>query len=510
MLQSPVADWETPISSPQSAISSPITDGVQVSPNSAPVSTATTGGDLPHFYETMSDVTSTDFIGESETAIIPDEKSVGHSVNASISSGASSLPSLASDAPLLALKDIGQYGMAFVRKLIDTQMYSNYCQWNKSSSDRTPALDGSIYRLPGSPIVGAPLRTDLDMASSILLSPKSADRDNNDNVEKNFDSLVEVFFIGLTGTVAMDAIQIQQQQAIYTTLYPTKHVLSDILNLSELNNTDRIEQFTKKVCKHSRALRRYIDKKILTRFNDELQDIQSKFHIDDFLACNGLICHGYCNTVICSEICANIWEKKVRKLRHQQAAYDIVCKRYEKHKHIKEEEPSSVVEMSKSKIEYITSSGARLEAVQHKRETLSQFHLRKAVIASSITTTVAATTTTSPGVKSMVSHQKKKHSPSSKHRRRHRKQHGREENVRARLFTKATSEHTNRTFASTTDTYILTLAKYFAKKEDKYIKKYYRRCQQRIQRFLSRFITYYRKKHYLQSIIYMCVDILFD
>ena len=51
--------------------------------------------------------------------------------------------------------------------------------------------------------------------------------------------------------------------------------------------------------------------------------------IDKLRYCNGLLCNGFCNTEICSEICVNMWACQVQSLRHEHMKYELLAKKFD-------------------------------------------------------------------------------------------------------------------------------------------------------------------------------------
>ncbi|RYH18824.1 hypothetical protein EON65_26840 [archaeon] len=413
------------------------------------------------------------------------------------------------------MKDIGQSGMKFLKKLMDTQMYSNYCQWNRSSvNPPTPALDGSVYRLPGSPMTGTPLNplnsvNTIDPMSPSAMTVNSLGVVEEENPqERSVDSLVELFAIALSGTIPSDVSQVNLALDAYKLLYP--ETIPEVIQatLDYCNSIDLIRDITSRISRSSRTLRKYIDRKIYARYEMPQSDLSYRFKEEDFFACNGLLCQGYCNTSQCTEICVQIWENKVHVLRHKKAAFDIVSKKYEKAGKPKLQNADTSVDLSMSKIEYVTSSGVRLEAFKHGRETFSQYTLRKQVIASAIQFSIPNFKARDEDIDEYEHKQSyieiKKPKKSSRLRYKERK-------VKGVLFsTKRTDvavaekkSGRQKVFAHTSNPYVLALARYFVKKESKFNNKYRKRCYQRIQRLCRKFVAHFRKVRYHRSVLYV-------
>lgn len=381
-----------------------------------------------------SDVTLTDFpVEENDPS------------NESFCSSSSSLPSLASDAPLLAVKEIGQNGLKFVKQLADTQMFSNYCQSLKLHSSTT-TVDGSIIGANTVVAGVAPTGVDKQGLSGVEADHHLYHTPNHHDLrfdeaildeEDNFDSISSLFDILLTGTVPLDAKAIQPYQKIYDSLYssqPKANVdlatyerewLSKISRL--LKNRDRLARYRKKLIK-SIALSSHSYTFSVAATNHPLNYLYESGEnqlggladglILDLKQCNGLVCNGFCNTAICTGICIELWTAKVKKLRHHQAAYEIVSKKYEKKskvpvntrvnpsyfesnsdqfQHLKrmtlESTFSSGIiggltlpenDRTPPKIEYLTKDGPHYEIFRHQRETESQYRQRKEITRESI------------------------------------------------------------------------------------------------------------------------------
>jgi hypothetical protein len=338
--------------------------------------------------------------------------------------------------------------------------------------------------------------------------------DDEEDEEENFDSITNLFEILLTGSLPVEKHQYEDLKQIYDELYspkdpssiyvtPTSIPLVTGQSLVDLSKYDQdfLSRVTR-VCKSRSRLQRYIKKLIKSIAISDLQSLSLDFPTSNdaqsalfsmqllspsrvqnqfqspqngstsFLSskkmtlrsCNGLICNGFCNTDLCSEICIQLWSAKVKKLRHHQVAYEIVSKKYEKRKSLtssstnanqvgnggagsNNEKESSVHDLKRltiesgtslttftdqysektsPKVEYFTKIGPHYEISRHKRETDSQYEKRKVIAEDSIRRTSGVHGLASPTNRKESSKSGKQHRHHHHHHHHHRHHHRQE------------------------------------------------------------------------------------
>jgi hypothetical protein len=483
--------------------------------------------------------------------------------NASFASSSSSVPSLKSDAPLLAVKEIGQNGLKFVKQLEDTQMYSNYCQSLKMHSSTT-TVDGSVEEKFDSP-EHPRFDRDIDKGFSTPFQ-----LDANDDSE-GFDSITNLFEISLTGTIAIDKPKLEQLHQIFEKLYPLDQQLPGPIDLSGYNQACIKEMTT--VSKSRSKLHRHIKKLIKSIAANELENIS--LDVASFTACNGLVCNGFCNTDLCSDICIQLWSAKLKKLRHHQVAYDIVSRKYEKKRtsypYLSGNTKSGLSDMGSPagdnrrltmessggtvttlgdasekafspKVEFITKvGGTHYEPFRHGKETASQYQLRKAIAEESMIRNNAAYAKLplSPTSRRLHESQNDNLEKAKPHHHHHHHRRGHNTNITAvSLFQRTETPISSLTasgrpifkklsitpfsppaeqlarkqksktvlkkrkllFDPDASRFTKALAKYYARKEEQLVKKYLKRSYARVESFLRKYVYFYRKLKFHHSI----------
>lgn len=373
-----------------------------------------------------------------------------------------------------------------MRKVIDTQMYSNYCQSLKVDEKGFWVIDGSFYNLDPSYV---PQSEDATVGKTFLSTEEKTEE---------FDSLLGVFEIMTSGTIAIKPEEFDALKKKYQCLYSndmTREKLSRLAPPTSASNKIIGLEKAKLTAHKQLALMRMAEGKRVA-----ISDI-GKYHMN---YCTGLSCQGDCNTELCSELCLSIWQKKVQRLRRKKAAFEAICLKYEK----RANEDANISDTNQypdgssiasplngtSRIEFILKDGVRLEPLRHGRETESQYLKRKEVVSQNIISKIA------------------KSGPSVRHKRR--------KSVTALSFEHATNisaaddlqchkrDIKKRVFASgNCDDYTYALAAHFAKKESKLVQKYFKVNRAIVYRFIRRFVAYCRRMAFRQSVIY-CQSIM--
>lgn len=266
---------------------------------------------------------------------------------------ASSLPSVQKDAPVLP-NDIGEAGLIFLSRLSVTQLYSAYC-YSKSSKKREEqevddVWDAYKYREHHLATVAEELGNSEEklekvsinesMPNSLLLSgstksihnqvnvPNEPEHDEDSSTLKE-DPLILLFQIMLSGTVPISQRRFDELKKYYD-------------ETSESENIGLLEK--------------------------------------DTYWCNGK-CAGSANTPFCTNICMLIWEKRVEYMRKQMNLRDVIERQHH----------SDLVLNTTFKVDISDSSGylkqskeismkPKPQVIRHKKETESQYKLRKSEI----------------------------------------------------------------------------------------------------------------------------------
>jgi hypothetical protein len=465
--------------------------------------------DISALDDSVSDITYTDISSHRKNGS-GTEVSSAESVN----STTSSLPSIQTGAPILAIKDLRPYEQTFINKLTETQMYSNYCQARKSESPPPTVADGKD---------GTNVSSDGAGNGGANVAPSSAsqgkDSAGNGNaasanlppfiahvleVPQPIDSMVELFHLMLCGVTPASADTISMYHQEYERIYGAScktFTLSDCEKL--LINEPKRSLPT--MGKSRRRLQRLLDKLFDEMADKELPKIQ--IQPEELRYCSGLLCNGFCNTESCDAICLSIWQRKVRLLRKRQAALQIVSEKYESTIKLQQGETPAPTDSflspavlttgvsalteepqvfgtsnSDSKLKFINSDGVRLEAVKHGKETNTQYVLRQKVIEAQMQRTFKA----SPSKQSY------------QHGKQHRK-------VRVQAMTKEIVNQQLKihvkTLSDSNNRYVTTLAKYYAEKEKKYLRRLRRRSHACIHRALRKYLYRFRTRKRQRSAI---------
>lgn len=304
---------------------------------------------------------------ESEEFVPPQRDLYSFDEN-SVSSN-SSLPRMHRSQVLLAPRDIGESGMKFVKRLMETQAFSNYCH-AKSQEGKRKRTRAFVDLSESLPLVESPRKdgqNDEDVQEEKLDQVKPKDkgdvrdrrkirgqsedlvkaRSGSDvktkgqpmDMDEQVSSLTALFSIIITGTVPMPREQIDTLRLTYElNEYQNKHAMVE--DRTKIRSTT-----TKDV---------FID-------HGELENA--------IAWCNGR-CGGMANTPDCTKICFMLWEERVHLALHQKVVKQII----QKGKH------DSVLRGAEFTREKYQQCRARPVPHRGGRETGSQFQLRSKML----------------------------------------------------------------------------------------------------------------------------------
>jgi hypothetical protein len=340
------------------------------------------------------------------------------------------------NAPMLLVKDIGVGGMAFMKMLQETQMYSNYCTHLKQTASNSQQ---SPYNLKAQmPDKKDPLSLQTNFTSTttadlIRALPSSQKRstapwksqiiDFTDEGVEEFDAATELFTIATIGTIEMKASALQSAVDAYERLYgprdqsivdeTLKKYASDLSALEKKHVLDphshgdakreSLDAFIRKIDPES-SNNKMFNENLFTTELYESEEGSSK-PIDEQLQdserpltwCNGLVCGGYSNTPFCTTICMDLWERKLKLVRKQTVFKSIV----KKHHHSNLVMLDRVITIKHSDLENVSNTHnsvvwkgvdggeartvkinlqPRLDVVRHRKETQSQFEKRREIV----------------------------------------------------------------------------------------------------------------------------------
>eukprot|EP01038_Epipyxis_sp_PR26KG_P012259 gene12259-16439_t len=272
--------------------------------------------------------------------------------NSTSFSSKSSLPLIESSAPMLATKDIGDSGIEFLKRLIETQMFSNHCQLLKSiESEESNKLRATLSSFDIDELAYNQKTVQAVTTPSALIKESFATQinvlnysDDNEDEEIELDAITEVFGIMLCGTVSLNSNQIDDMRAKYDELYKDTPCDSyENIRAKYAKEFKKFESLPADMCTVEKASKNWIkfaNERDENKYsimnnktdqeNDAKQDkslLSSTFDgpFDDQVTwCNGLICKGYCNTAYCTSICMSLWEKRVKNLRNKTVFNEII------------------------------------------------------------------------------------------------------------------------------------------------------------------------------------------
>lgn len=353
--------------------------------------------------------------------------------NYSLSSTSSSIPSVLPNVPSISTSTT-DYDSNYVRKLLDTQMFTNICQIIKL--DRH--LNVNILNTDEIKIKEI---TPSNRSNSLLKMPEE-----HKIIEGETDAIEELFSIIVNGTLIYNLVDLQKQKENYKAIYNEEFSFDKVNSLAP--NIPEIPSDLILSSSSVSEIRKFQIQQIKTyNFNNEYRLTD----LGNISQCNGLLCNGFGNTYMCSNLCLTLWDFHVHNLMRVQQALDIISKKYEK----------------KSSVEYIVKEGVRLEPQRHPKETDAQYSLRKNVIKKELQTNYNTTLLNSP-------------KPARK-------------TITSYILSKKDMKIKKRTYIDDSNLENYHFAKYFAKREKKIIKKVLIKNFAIIQRFIYTYIIYFKE-----------------
>lgn len=457
--------------------------------------------------DSVSEITYTDMSRSSQRPKGHSGSGTEPDSSASVNSATSSLPSVMTGAPIMAIKDLRPYEQTFINKLTETQMYSNYCQTKKSESPIATVADVNISALTQNESQMHLLDTSrlLNSSAEAATAPLSHAL-RTPEPQRSCDAVFELFYIMLNGVTPVDRDTLVTYQQEYQRIYADQ--LDFTASDCEHTLTETEKNPMRKVGRNILRLQSLLNQQLQAMASAEL----SKIHIDadELRFCCGLLCNGFCNTDSCDSICLALWQKKIAILRKKQAAFQIVSNKFQasaaaqsaaaNHSSVstdslKLSSPTAVnpwssasTSESNTTLKYLSPQGFRLEAFKHGKETKSQYQLRQKVISSQIQkmTSDEETLDDSRCPRSKKTAKKK---------------------VTIRTYAQDSSGDNTpghirqKTFSDSSNVYVTSLAKYYAKKEERYLLRLRKKCRNRINRFLCRYIACFRRRRRLHSVL---------
>jgi len=455
---------------------------------------------------------------------------------------------------MLLVKDIGMGGMAFMKMLQETQMYSNYCSHLKQTASNSQQ---SPYNLktqmpdkkdPMSLQTSFTSTTTADLIRALPSSQKRATApwksqiiDFIDEGVEEFDAATELFTIATIGTIEMKASALQSAVDAYERLYGPRDesIIDETLkkyasDLSALEKTHVLDPHN-----HSGAKRESLDafirkidpessnNKIFNEnlFTTELYESEvgsRKLTDEDQLQdserpltwCNGLVCGGYSNTPYCTSICMDLWERKLKLVRKQTVFKSIV----KKHHHSNLVMLDRVITIKNSDLEKVSNTRnsvgwkgmdgrearavkinlqPRLDVVRHRKETQSQFEKRREIVGNRRVEILCETVGTTK--------QNQNQSPSStaaaakKKKRRTADIYG--PGVKASTSSPKRRSHVLYARASSADSATWTIAQYYSGRDKRSYHSREMKALKVLKPLMLRFISRFRKYKFIESIL---------
>ena len=461
------------------------------------------------------------------------------------------------NAPMLLVKDIGVGGLAFMKMLQETQMYSNYCTRLKqtaSNSQQSPYNLKTQMLDKKDPMMSLQTNfTSTTTADLIRALPSSQKRptapwksqsiDFTDDGMEEFDAATELFTIATIGTIEMKSSALQSAVDAYERLYgPTDlSIIDETLNkyatdLSALEKRHSIDPYSHGVVEKRKSLDAFIrkidpDSSHNKLFNENLltvelhggggggseEEEESRKLTDEQLQdserpliwCNGLVCGGYSNTPFCTSICMDLWERKLQLVRKQTVFKSIV----NKHHHSNLVMLDRVITIKNSDLERSSSSSSgwkgveggearavkinlqpRLDVVRHRKETQSQFEKRREIVGNRRVEILLCET------EGITKHNQ---SPSSVKKRRPADIYGPGE--KASSSTTSTSQkrrpHVLYARASSADPATWTIAQYYSGRDKRSYRSRERKALKVLKPLMLRFISRFRKYKFIGSLL---------
>ena len=312
---------------------------------------------------------------------------------------------------MLLVREIGQSGAKFMKKIHDTQMYSNHCVFVKKQSvlaaakvaapekaaEGEGAEAGSGQGTDPAGEVGSPLtpRRSPHIWSQLNLIAVSAEELPDDEApELQLDALHEVFSVMLSGSTMMPLSMQDSLVDQYNTLYSHRariawEEISAKFSTAPLPLPSSLPSALQAM--YTKAVQRYTDLATDPTKTRRAEDSKEPA----VLWCNGLRCRGLCDTAYCTDICLALWVERVRRLRQQAVFRNIVGKKHHAKSLLRSnahiggagQDPSAntadkLNDSAEGRAALAVMFAPKVEVVRHHRETQSQYEQRKSLVES--------------------------------------------------------------------------------------------------------------------------------
>lgn len=303
------------------------------------------------------------------------------------------------------MREIGQSGAKFMKKIHDTQMYSNHCVFVKKQSvlaaakvaapekaaEGEGAEAGSGQGTDPAGEVCSPLtpRRSPHIWSQLNLIAVSAEELSDDEApELQLDALHEVFSVMLSGSTVMPLSMQDSLVDQYNALYSHRaRIAWEEISAKFSTAPPPLPSAMPSALQamYTKAVQRYTDLATDPSKTRRAEDSKEPA----VLWCNGLRCRGLCDTAYCTDICLTLWVERVRRLRQQAVFRNIVGKKHQaksllrSNAHIgsKGQDPADKLnDSAEGRAALAVMFAPKVEVVRHHRETQSQYEQRKSLV----------------------------------------------------------------------------------------------------------------------------------
>lgn len=401
-------------------------------------------------------------------------------------------------------------------------MFSNFCENAKSRSRAANASPDNQQPILNniSSFMSSKIQSPVSFSSGAMLGSKNFFGPDSGSIQQHgsashseyisnstpnhmkvdeLDALTTAFELIISGTCSLERLFLDGEINTYKQLYSN----------SSIKDADALlKECTKKVVakpsrggfkKHvsilySEAIKKYGSISLLDSGGkkEDLIDVNASItkYGNAFLWCNGLLCKGFCNSPFCSSICLKLWTEMVLNLRKQALLKDIIDRNITANPNLVIQTHVVRIGESNVPISLKPQTGVR----KHPNETESQFLQRKQINEmqekSDNIAFLRGVTPKSVLPKRKVEKIQKEdiHGPKS---------HTISHNDEKRLQYKSTTYASR----STADSATLQIAKYYARKQKKYLVKRAKRALSVLRAPLLRFITLFRRIKVIQSAV---------
>ena len=460
------------------------------------------------------------------------------------------------NAPMLLVKDIGVGGMAFMKMLQETQMYSNYCSHLKqtaSNSQQSPynlktqmpdKKDSLSLQTSFTSTTTADLIRALPSSQKRSTAPwKSQIIDFIDEGVEEFDAATELFTIATIGTIEMKASALQSAVDAYERLYgprdqsiideTLKKYTSDLSALEKKHvldphshsgaKSESLDAFIRKIDPESSNNKMFNENLFTTElYESEVgsRKLTDEYQLQDserpLTWCNGLVCGGYSNTPYCTSICMDLWERKMKLVRKQTVFKSIV----KKHHHSNLVMLDRVITIKNSDLEKVSNTRnivgwkgvdgreaksvkinlqPRLDVVRHRKETQSQFEKRREIVGNRRVEILCETEGTTKQNQNQFHSSSAAAAAAKKKKRRTADIYG--PGVKASSSSQKRRSHVLYARASSADSATWTIAQYYSGRDKRSYRSREIKALKVLKPLMLRFISRFRKYKFIESIL---------